>query len=70
MDCFRASGGDAGGEVGGDIWEEVFEAALVGVGPAESGAGSTLEEAALFSCCSFSSIRTFAWLGSGSAMSV
>jgi len=48
-------------------------AALVGVGPADSGpeaVGSTLDDTPLTSCCSFSSIRTFAWLGSGSAMTV
>lgn len=59
--------------MGGENWEDEFEAALVSAGPAESGpeaAGSTLDEAAFSSCCSFSSIKTFAWLGSGSAMFV
>jgi hypothetical protein len=71
VECFRASGGESGGEVGGEKCEEAFEVALVGVGPAECGpaeAGSTLDDTPLTSCCSFSSIKTFAWLGSGSAM--
>jgi hypothetical protein len=65
----RASGGESGGEVGGEKCVD----ALVGVGPADPGpaeAASTLGDTPLRSCCSFSSIRTFAWLGSGSAMFV
>ena len=67
MECFRASGGESGGEVGG----ENCVVALVGVGPAESGAAeaaSLLGDSSLTSFCSFSSITTFAWVGSGSAM--
>jgi hypothetical protein len=68
VECFRASGGESGGEVGGEKCEEAFEVALVGVGCGPAEAGSTLDDAPLTSCCSFSSIKTFAWLGSGSAM--
>lgn len=48
--------------------EDVIDAALVDVGPAETGAGSALEDAAVAWCCSFSSTSTFAWVGSGSAI--
>ena len=65
MDCLRTLGGDSGGEVGG---EDVIDAALVDAGPAETGAGSALEDAAVAWCCSFSSTSTFAWVGSGSAI--
>jgi hypothetical protein len=67
VECLRASGGESGGEVGG----EKCVVALVGVGTAESGAAeavSTLGDPSLISFCSFSSIRTFACVGSGSAM--
>jgi len=64
VECLRASGGESGGEVGG----EKCVVALVGVGTAE--AASTLGGTPLTSCCSFSSIKTFAWVGSGSAMFV
>ena len=69
MECFRASGGESGGEVGG----ENCVVALIGVGPAESGAAeaaSLLGDSSLTSFCSFSSITTFAWVGSGSAIFV
>jgi hypothetical protein len=72
VECLRASGGESGGEVGGEKCVDAL-AALVGVGPADPGpaeAASTLGDTPLRSCCSFSSIRTFAWLGSGSAMFV
>jgi hypothetical protein len=67
VDCLRTLGGDSGGEVGG---EDVFDAALVGVGPVEFGAGFALEGATVAWCCSFSSTSTFAWAGSGSAILV
>jgi hypothetical protein len=67
VDCLRRLGGDSGGEVGG---EDVFDAALVGAGPVEFGAGSALDDATVAWCCSFSSTSTFAWVGSGSAMLV
>jgi hypothetical protein len=66
VECLRASGGESGGEVGGENC-----VALVGVGTAESGVGeaaSALGDPSLTSFCSFSSIRTFACVGSGSAM--
>ena len=69
MECLRASGGESGGEVGG----EKCVVALVGIGLADSGAAdaaATLGDSSLTSFCSFSSITTFAWVGSGSAMFV
>jgi hypothetical protein len=50
--------------------EDVVDAALVGVGPVETGAGSAIEGATVVCCCSFSSTSTFAWVGSGSAILV
>jgi hypothetical protein len=50
--------------------EDVIDAALVGAGPAETEAGSALEDATVAWCCSFSSTSTFAWVGSGSAILV
>lgn len=67
------SGGDAGGDVGGESCEEELEAVLVRIGPVASGlvvTGSMLEDAPFSSFFSCSSIRTFAWVGSGSAMVV
>jgi hypothetical protein len=71
VECSRASDGGSRGEVGGEKCEDVFEVALVGVEPAGLGpvaAGSTLDDTSLTSFCSFSSIKTLAWVGSGSAM--
>lgn len=65
------SGGDGGGELVDESCEDELDAVLVSVGPVEFGpveAGSTLVDAPFSSFFSCSSIKTWAWVGSGSAM--